>query len=57
MKAFTTKKTKLSSQFDLVDIIDALNRQKNGKAIGPDNIAIKAMKFDGHRLCTYLSVV
>ena len=57
MKAFTTKKTNLSFQFDLFDIIDGLNRQKNGKAVGPDNIAMEALKFGGHRLCIHICLL
>ena len=57
VKAFTTNKINLTSQFDLVDIIDALNRQKNGKAVGPDNIAMEALKFDRHRLYVHICLL
>ena len=46
MKLFTNNKTNLSSQFDL-DIIDSLNTQENGKAVGQDNTAMEALKLVG----------
>ena len=41
----------------IVDIIDVLNRQKNGKAVGPDNIAMEALTFGGHRLYVHICLL
>jgi hypothetical protein len=41
----------------VMDIMDAMLKQKRGKAPGPDNIHMEAFIFGGHRLYLYLSIL
>jgi hypothetical protein len=57
---FDTKlQSSLFSNFDasIYDIVDAWNKQKRGKAPGPDGINTEAFIFSGHRLKVYLSIL
>jgi len=37
------------------DVVDVVRKQKKGKAVGPDGIAMEAILFGGLRLCIHLS--
>ena len=45
------------SLLTLDDVIDAINKQKRGKASGPDGIHMEAFIFGCHRLFLYLSIL
>ena len=46
-----------SPQVLMTDIFDALNRQKTGKAVGPDGIAMEAFLYGGHRLLVHIGLL
>ena len=41
----------------VLDVITALNKQKNVKAAGSDNVPTGDLKYGGLRLCVHLSLI
>jgi len=39
------------------DVVNAIGKQKKGKAIGPDDIAMEALVFGGNQLCVHICML
>ena len=43
--------------FTIHDVLQAVCKQKQGKAAGPDGLAMDAFLYGGHRLYTHLCIL